>query len=578
MAGPRSGGAFASLRIPAFRWWFLAQTLSGSGAMAQGVGTAWLVLRLTGSGIDLGLLTAAMFTPVLLGGAWAGSLLDRLDHRRALIGTNATSAALALLLASLTASGAIRVWMVFAIGVANGFVLAFDQPARQLYVVELVGRERVQSAVGLFEVIMNASRVLGPAVGGVMIATLGVAACFYTNALAFVVPLFVLLRFRPQGHAVLPVARAAVREGLRYVRGAPAIVACLLIAGASGMVFNLGVALPVLASRTFGLGGGGYGALMAVFGAGALPGGYAAARSGGEPSGRLIRRPLPAHGRRRARRRVRPERRARVPVHRARRLLLHLAHRPRERARAATAGAEPARPRDGALDDRSPRSHPGDRSRRRGGDAARRPTRGLRPRRDRARNRRRAQLARPRRPRRGEPAYRSPCLVSSAWICLVRSAISSVNCLSCGGELGVRLKQAQELVGLRLRRALEPAVALLDSVGVELVAVSLPRLGEEDQRRRIGGLEREEQVQGDERIDVPGEPEMQLGRVHHHPRDDGDGLPEDVLRRTEEPSGLLGYAPERVVAERAVQLRSAMFQLGRGLGCVAGGHLISVVL
>ena len=257
--------------------------------MAQSVGTAWLVLRLTGSGIDLGLLSAALFTPVLLGGAAAGALLDRLDHRRALIGTNATSGALALLLASLTASGAVRVWMVFVITVVSGVVLAVDQPARQLYVVELVGRERVQSAVGLYEVILNASRVIGPAIGGAMIATLGVSACFYTNAVGFVLPVLVLLRFRPDEHAVLPVARAAVREGLRYVRRSPAVVACLLIAGASGMVFNLSVALPVLASKVFGLGGGGYGALMAVFGAGALPGGYAAARSGGEPRGRLIR-------------------------------------------------------------------------------------------------------------------------------------------------------------------------------------------------------------------------------------------------------------------------------------------------
>jgi len=289
MAAPSRPGAFASLRIPAFRWWFLAQTLSGSGAMAQSVGTAWLMLRLTGSGIDLGLLTAALFTPVLLVGAWAGALLDRLDHRRALIGTNTASASLALVLATLTEIGAIRVWMLFAIAIANGFVLAVDQPARQLYVVELVGRERVQSAVGLFEVIINASRVLGPAVGGAMIATLGVAACFYTNAVAFLPPVVVLMRFRPTTHAVRPAVRASIREGLRYVRSSPAIVACLVIAGASGMVFNLGVALPVLASRTFGLGGGGYGALMAVFGVGALPGGYAAARSGGEPRGRLIR-------------------------------------------------------------------------------------------------------------------------------------------------------------------------------------------------------------------------------------------------------------------------------------------------
>ena len=288
-ATPSGQGAFASLRIPAFRWWFFAQTLSGSGGLAQTVGTAWLVLRLTGSGIDLGLLTAALFTPVLLGGASAGALLDRVDHRRALIATNATSCVLALLLASLTASGAIRVWMVFAVTVANGVVLAFDQPARQLYVVELVGRDRVQSAVGLYEVIVNASRVVGPAVGGALIATLGVAACFYANALGFVPAVLVLLRFRPGGHAVVPAIRASVREGLAYVRRTPAIVACLLIAGASGMVFSIGVALPVLASRDFGLGGGGYGALVTVFGVGALPGGYAAARSGGAPRGRLIR-------------------------------------------------------------------------------------------------------------------------------------------------------------------------------------------------------------------------------------------------------------------------------------------------
>jgi len=285
----RAQGAFASLRIPAFRWWFLAQTLSGSGGMAQNVGTAWLLLRLTGSGIDLGLLTTATFGPVLLVGAWAGALLDRLDHRRALMATNAAAAALAVLLATLTASGAIRVWMIFAIAVANGFVLAVDQPARQLYVVELVGRERVQSAVGLFEVMINASRVLGPAVGGAMIATLGVAACFYANAASFLPAIVVLGHFHPRTHAVRPAVRASVREGLRYVRHAPAIVACLVIAGASGMVFNTGVALPVLASRTFGLGGGGYGALVATFGLGALPGGYAAARSGGEPRGRLIR-------------------------------------------------------------------------------------------------------------------------------------------------------------------------------------------------------------------------------------------------------------------------------------------------
>ena len=164
--------------------------------------------------------------------------------------------------------------MVFALAVANGFVFAIDQPARQLYVVELVGGERVQSAVGLFEVIINASRVLGPAVG-VVIATLGVSACFFVNAGSFLPPFLALLAFRPALRTEPPQRPGplrAIREGAAYVRRSPAIVACLVIAAAAGMLFNLGVALPVLATRTFGLGGAGYGALMAVFGIGAIPG------------------------------------------------------------------------------------------------------------------------------------------------------------------------------------------------------------------------------------------------------------------------------------------------------------------
>src|SRR5262249_7966435 len=165
--------------------------------MAQNVGTAWLIYELTGSAVDLGLMSVALFGPVLVAGAWAGALLDHVDCRRALIVTQVGAGAIALVLATLTAIHAIDVWMVFALTVATGFVPALDQPARQLYVVELVGRERVQSAVGLFEVIINASRILGPALGGLMIATLGVSACFFANALSFVPPFLVLLRFRP---------------------------------------------------------------------------------------------------------------------------------------------------------------------------------------------------------------------------------------------------------------------------------------------------------------------------------------------------------------------------------------------
>lgn len=261
--------------------------------MAQTVGLAWLILKLTGSGLDLGLLSAAGMGPILLAGAWAGALLDHVDVRKALIATQVIAGSLALILAVLVMTGSVRVWMVFVLAAANGFVFAVDQPARQLYVVNLVGRDRVASAVGLYEVIINASRVLGPAFGGVMIVTVGVSACFLANSASFVPPLLALLLFKPREPRAAPSARqrslVALREGLHYVRHSPAIAACLVVAATSGMLFNLGTALPVLATRTFGLGGAGYGSLVACFGIGAIPGGIAAAYSNSSKLGRRVR-------------------------------------------------------------------------------------------------------------------------------------------------------------------------------------------------------------------------------------------------------------------------------------------------
>ena len=219
------GRAFASLRIPSFRWWFVAQIFSGSGAMAQLVGQAWLVLRvLHGGGLALGALSAVGFTPVLAGSAWAGARLHHMDVRRALIATQ-VAAAVAGALGLLAVTGVVRLWMLFPLAVAYGCISAFDAPARQLYVVNLVGRDRVASAVGLYEVIINASRVLGPASGGVILALSGVAACFFVNAASYAVPLVVLLRFRPDEADDEPAARTrtldTLRAGSRTCAGRP---------------------------------------------------------------------------------------------------------------------------------------------------------------------------------------------------------------------------------------------------------------------------------------------------------------------------------------------------------------------
>jgi len=161
-----------------------------------------------------------------------------------------------------------------------------------VYVVDLVGRDLLASAISLFEVVLNTSRVLGPAIGGVILTTAGPVPCFAVNALSFVAPIIVLLRHRPHWHTTLDRPRGrqrgAVREGLRYVRSVPEIRACIAIAAASGLIVNGVVFYPLLATDAFHLDSGGYAALVAAFGAGAMPGALLAARSKNQPSGRVV--------------------------------------------------------------------------------------------------------------------------------------------------------------------------------------------------------------------------------------------------------------------------------------------------
>jgi MFS family permease len=172
-ARPGLRQAFNALGTRAFRWWFFSQVLSASGTMTQGVAQSWIVLRLTGSGVDLGLVTACTFGPLLFVGAWAGALVDRLDRRRLLLTTQGCLLSVSAVLGALTLLGTIRVWMVFVGAFAAGCVNTIDQPARQVFVLELVGRRRTANAVSLNEVVINASRVLGPAAGGALLATTG---------------------------------------------------------------------------------------------------------------------------------------------------------------------------------------------------------------------------------------------------------------------------------------------------------------------------------------------------------------------------------------------------------------------
>jgi MFS family permease len=288
--------SFQSLESPDYRAWFFSQVFSASGTMTQAVAISWFLLRLTGNGVDLGLMAAFNFLPVMLLGPHAGALVDRVDRRKLLIVTQLSLGIIAATAAAIIASGVAQAWMLFLIALVTGTVAAPDNTARQVYVIDLVGAERVASAISLYEVILNTSRVVGPALGGALLATVGVAACCAVNAASYAIPLFVLLRHKPahaQSGAAGTTGRqgqtsVSLREGVRYAWQHGPIRVCIALAAASGLLFNLGVSLPVLTTRVFHLGGGGYGLMMAAFGIGALPGALLASAGSGNPTGRRV--------------------------------------------------------------------------------------------------------------------------------------------------------------------------------------------------------------------------------------------------------------------------------------------------
>ncbi len=272
---------FAALAIPNFRLYFAGQAVSLTGTWMQVVAQSWLVLELTGSGAVLGLVAAAQFLPVLLFGAYGGLIADRVDKRRLLLGTQAALGTLALVLGLLTVTHVVALWMVFILAVALGTVNSVDQPGRQSFAPEMVGRDQVQNAVSLNSVLTNASRAVGPAVAGLVIATTGVGVCFLANAASFAAVLAALARIRTSAlHPAQPAGRepGQLRQGLRYVRATPALLVPLLMMALVGtLAYEFQVVLPLLARTSFHGGAGTYAFFNAAMGAGAVAGGLAVA-------------------------------------------------------------------------------------------------------------------------------------------------------------------------------------------------------------------------------------------------------------------------------------------------------------
>jgi MFS family permease len=273
-------GTFSSLHVRNYRIYFSAQLISVSGTWMQSVAQAFLVLHLAPpgrSGVYLGLVTALQFLPMLLFGTWGGLIADRLDKRRLLYATQTVAGILALTLGLLTAVGAVRLWQVFMLAGLLGFVNLVDNPARQSFVLEMVEREDLPNAVSLNAVVMNSARVIGPAIGGALIALVGLAVCFEVNAASYVAVIIGLsLMRRADLHRTVPVARGKgqLREGLRYVWRTPGLRQPLLLVAVVGtLAYNFQVVLALMAKFTFHGGAGVYSALTSLMGGGAVVGG-----------------------------------------------------------------------------------------------------------------------------------------------------------------------------------------------------------------------------------------------------------------------------------------------------------------
>jgi MFS family permease len=274
---------FAALGVRNFRLYFSGQLISVIGTWMQRVAQSWLVLELTGSGTAVGGVTALQFLPIFVMAPAGGLLADRMDKRRLLYVTQTLAGAIAATLGILVLTDSVELWMVYGLAFALGMVGSFDNPTRRAFVIEMVGRSSLTNAVGLTSVLVNTGRIIGPALGGVLIVTVGIGLCFVLNAVSYlaVIGALVLMRSgeldRPDR---LPRRRGQLREGLRYVASTPLLrVITVILVVTSIFAYEYEVILPLMARFTFGGDANTFGVMFAATGAGAVVGGLHAANT-----------------------------------------------------------------------------------------------------------------------------------------------------------------------------------------------------------------------------------------------------------------------------------------------------------
>jgi MFS family permease len=282
---------FAALSVPNYRRYYSGQSISLIGTWMQMTAQSWLVLTLSHSSTMLGVIVALQTIPVLVLCPYGGVIADRVDKRRLMIALQTAMGVQALILGLLTVTGEVRVWQIGILAAFLGLNNAFENPARQSFMMEMVGPDHLRNAVTLNSVLANLARSVGPAVAGVLIATVGTGVCFLINAGSFAAVVFSLVSMNTttlSPSVSSPRAKGQLREGFRYVRATPTLAIPLVMMGIVGcLTYEFQVSLPVMASHGLHAGATGFGFMTAAMGVGAVAGGlYVAAR------GRTGQRPL----------------------------------------------------------------------------------------------------------------------------------------------------------------------------------------------------------------------------------------------------------------------------------------------
>lgn len=272
-----SARALGALRHRNYRLFFTGQIVSTVGTWMQSVAMPWLALELTHSGVLVGLVLAAQFTPILVAGQFGGIVADRFHKRNVLLATQTAFTVPPLVLFVLTATGHAQYWMVIAAALAAGVINVFDVPARQAFIVEMVGKKDLTNAIALNSSVFNASAVIGPSLAGVVIALVGVPLCFLANSVSYVAAIVALLRMRDLPRREPPAHQERffthLAEGAAYARRTAEVGGLLVtVAAFSLFAMNRSTLLPLFADQVLGVGAQGFGFLLAAMGLGAVGG------------------------------------------------------------------------------------------------------------------------------------------------------------------------------------------------------------------------------------------------------------------------------------------------------------------